>query len=111
MIEVSASATQAIKAFFEDKKVDSSLRVFLQAGGCGGPALRLILDEAKESDLSYEVEGLTYLIDKELSEQSGAVKVDFVDDGHQQGFMLTSANPIAGEGGGCSCSGGGSCGC
>jgi Fe-S cluster assembly iron-binding protein IscA len=52
MIEVSASASQAIKAFFEDKKVESSLRVFLQAGGCGGPALRLVLDEAKENDLS-----------------------------------------------------------
>lgn len=109
MIEVSASATQAIKAFFEDKKVESSLRVFLQAGGCGGPALRLVLDEAKENDLSYEVDGLTYLIDKELSLQSGEVKIDFVDNGYQQGFMLSSANPVAGQGGGCSC--GGSCSC
>jgi iron-sulfur cluster assembly accessory protein len=110
MIEVSASATQAIKAFFEDKKVESSLRVFLQAG-CGGTSLRLVLDEAKENDLSYQIEGLTYLIDKELSAQSGAVKVDFVDNDGQQGFMLTSANPIAGGGGGCGCSSGGSCSC
>lgn len=110
MIDVSASATQAIKAFFEEKKVESSLRVFLPAGGCGGPALRLVLDEAKENDLSYQVEGLTYLIDKELVAQSGAVKVDYVDNGFQQGFMLTSANPVAGQGGGCSCNGG-SCGC
>jgi iron-sulfur cluster assembly accessory protein len=109
MIEVSASASQAIKAFFEEKKLDSALRVLMQAG-CGGPALRLVLDEAKDSDLSFQVEGLTYIIDKDLSVQSGAVKVDFVDNGMQQGFMVTSANPIAaGEGGGCSC--GGSCSC
>lgn len=109
MIEISASATQAIKAFLEEKKLDSALRVFLQDGGCGGPALRLVLDEVKESDLSYQVEGLTYVIDKELSVQSGDVKVDFVDNGMQQGFMVSSANPVAGQGGGCAC--GGSCGC
>lgn len=109
MIEVTPSASQAIKAFFEDKKLDSALRVFLQAGGCGGPALRLVLDEAKQTDDSFQIDGLTYLIDKELSQQSGDVKVDFVDNGCQQGFMLSSANPLASEGGGCSCGSGCSC--
>jgi hypothetical protein len=54
------------------------------------------------------VDGLTYLIDKELSVQSGAVKVDFIDNGWQQGFVLSAANPLGGGGGGgcgsgCSC--------
>jgi Fe-S cluster assembly iron-binding protein IscA len=68
----------------------------------------LVLDEPKDTDDSYQVEGLTYLIDKELSTQSGDVKVDFVDNGWQQGFMLSAANPL---GGGSSSCGSTSCSC
>lgn len=61
----------------------------------------MVLDEPKDSDDSFQVDGLTYLIDKDLSVQSGDVKVDFVDNGWQQGFMLSSAKPIMSSGGGC----------
>ena len=37
----------------------------------------MVLDEPKDNDDKYEVDGLTYLIDKELSGKSGDVKVDF----------------------------------
>jgi hypothetical protein len=33
MIEVTESASKAIKAFMQEKQLDSALRVFLQAGG------------------------------------------------------------------------------
>ena len=67
----------------------------------------MVLDEPKDSDESYQVDGLSYLIDKDLSVRSGDVKVDFVDNGWQQGFAISSANPM---GGGATC-GSGSCSC
>lgn len=33
MIEVTESAGKAIKAFFEEKSLDSALRIFMQSGG------------------------------------------------------------------------------
>jgi len=33
MIEVSDSASQAIKGFMDERKLDSALRVYLQSGG------------------------------------------------------------------------------
>jgi Fe-S cluster assembly iron-binding protein IscA len=63
--------------------------------------MRLVLDEPKENDDKYEVDGLTYLIDKELSTQSGDVKVDFVDNGWQQGFVLSTAHPLGSGGSSC----------
>lgn len=69
--------------------------------------MRLVLDEPKDNDEKTEVDGLTYLIDKDLSTQSGTVKVDYIDNGWQQGFVLSATNPLGGGGGscgsGCSC--------
>ena len=73
--------------------------------------MRLVLDEPKDSDESVEVDGLTYLIDKDLFTQSGEVKVDYVDNGWQQGFTLSSQNPLGGGAASCSTEGcSGSCG-
>ena len=71
----------------------------------------MVLDEPKENDDKYEVDGLTYLIDKDLAQTSGKVTVDFIDNGWQQGFTVNSENPV---GGGASCSSSGcgdSCSC
>ena len=54
---------------------------------------------------------VTFLVDGDLMEQCGSVKVDFIEAGYRSGFAITSANSL-GTGGGC-CSGGscgGSCG-
>lgn len=68
----------------------------------------MVLDEPKDNDAQVEIEGLTYLIDKGLSERAGTVKVDFVDNGWQQGFTLASEKPLSS--GAMSC-GDGSCSC
>ena len=68
----------------------------------------MVLDEPKENDDKYEIDGLTYLIDKTLASTSGKITVDFVDNGWQQGFTVNSENPLAGDGASCSTSGCGS---
>jgi len=104
MIEVTPSASQAVKAVMAERNLDSSLRVTLSSGGWSGPSLGLVLDEPTEHDEKYEIDGLTYLIDKKLSQQSGDIKLDYVDRGYASGLVLTSANPIGGGGCGPSCS-------
>ena len=65
----------------------------------------MALDEPKKTDEVYEVEGFTYLIDKEFMEKAKPIKVDFIE----VGFKLTSAIDFgAGGCGGCGTSG--SCG-
>jgi iron-sulfur cluster assembly protein len=70
----------------------------------------LALDESKNSDKAFEEDGLTFLVDQDLLEKCGSVKVDFMEAGYRSGFSITSANPL-GAGGSCSSgSCGGSCG-
>jgi len=69
----------------------------------------LALDEPKESDAKYEQDGLTFLVDNNLLDTCGSIKVDFVDAGMRSGFSISSTKPL-GDGGcssseGCSSSG------
>jgi iron-sulfur cluster assembly accessory protein len=111
MFEITDLAASNLRAYLDQNKVDSAIRIALMQGGCSGPSLGLALDEAKASDKVFEEGTLKFLVDGDLLDRCGTVKVDFIDAGYRSGFAITSANSL-GTGGGC-CSGGscgGSCG-
>ncbi len=104
MFEVTEIAANNLKAYFEQNKVDSPVRVGLMQGGCSGAALGLALDEPKADDKVFEDKALKFIIAEDLLGQCGSVKVDFIEAGYRSGFSITSANPVGG--GGCgSCNG------
>ena len=106
MFEVTDLATENLKTYMEQNKIDSALRVSLMSGGWSGPSLGLALDEPKDSDSKYEQDGMTFLVDNSLLDTCGSIKIDFIDAGMRSGFSISSTNPIGDGGGGCS---GGSC--
>jgi len=61
----------------------------------------LALDEPKENDEKYEQDGLTFLVDNNLLDTCGTIKVDFIDAGMRSGFSISSEKPLGG-GSGCS---------
>ncbi len=49
------------------------------------------LDEAKENDITKEVEGIEFVVDKEVDEQFGNVIVDFSSGFLGKRFMVNYA--------------------
>ncbi|MEA3429521.1 MAG: hypothetical protein U9Q84_10020 [Thermodesulfobacteriota bacterium] len=63
----------------------------------------MALDELKDTDVAYDIDGFKYIVDKEFMEKTKPIKVDF----NQFGFKVTSGIDL---GAGCSsCSNTGSC--
>ena len=85
------------------------ISIFLQSG-CSGTQLAMGVDQARDGDDTYDVDGISYVIETKLAEVVGDMKLDYLNDDIQQGFMLSSSKPLPQpEGGSCgSCS---SCGC
>ena len=98
MIDVTESAQKQFEEYFKDKEA-SPIRVYLASGGCSGTRLTLALDEANEKDKEFEAAGFRFVIDKELLELTGKVRIDMT----YYGFTVESDNPVGG--GGCSCGG------
>ena len=109
MVEVTETATTQIAEYFKDKEV-SPVRIFLNEGGWGGPSLAMALDEPKETDETFEVDGFKYIVDKDFLEKAKPIKIDFLEIG----FKLTSSlvfDQSQGCAGSCSTGGeAGSCG-
>jgi len=71
--------------------------------------LSLALDEPRENDDTYDVQGYSFVVERALGEQTGTIRIDMT----QYGFTVDSENPMNAGGGGCggSCGGGSSSGC
>ena len=65
----------------------------------------MALDEPKDSDDSFDVKGLKFVVDKEFMEKAEIIKIDFTG----MGFHLDS-NIDLGQGGCSGCGSTGSCG-
>jgi iron-sulfur cluster assembly protein len=103
MLTVTDKALEIIKDFLKDKKVDASIRVFLNMG-CSGPSLGMALNEAQnELDEVIQAGGTTFVIEKDLLNQVKPINIDFIATPQGAGFKLTSSLPEGGGCGSCSC--------
>ena len=100
MVEVTESAAQQITEYFKGKDA-SPIRIFLNEGGWGGPSLGMALDEPKDNDSVFDVEGFQYVVNNDLLEKAKPIKVDFL----QIGFKIDSSMDFGADSGcaGCSC--------
>lgn len=106
MVQITDKAHEALKGIMEERKLDSPIRIFM-AQGCGGAALQMALDEPQTGDETYDLNGITAIIDRGLLAQAGEVSIDYVEAGMRSGFMISSKEPLKVEGGdgcGCGCS-------
>jgi iron-sulfur cluster assembly protein len=60
--------------------------------------LALALDEQRDNDSIHEISGYTFLVENDLINSAGAIKVDMTP----YGFAVTSEVNLGGNGGGCS---------
>ena len=82
MLEITKSATDKIVEYLKDWEV-KPIRIFLNAGGWGGPSLAMALDEPRDTDIVFDIDGFKYIVDKEFMKEAESIKVDFSGFGFQ----------------------------
>ena len=95
MFTVTQEARDQIALYFE-KNNKKPIRLLLN-NGCRGPHLAMALDEQHQDDIGYDVDGVTYVIEKSLFQRIRPVTIHF----SEQGFVIDSKLPPASGCGGC----------
>jgi len=62
----------------------------------------MALDESNESDETFKINGLTFMIEKELLEMVKPVKVDYIETPRGSGYAIEANLQGGGGCGGCS---------
>lgn len=73
-----------------DREVNPSPIRVTMAGGCIGPHLGMLFDSARPNDETFEVEGIYYVIDKELLFRCKPITVDYGSNVSGGKFSITS---------------------
>ncbi|WP_028325530.1 hypothetical protein [Desulfatirhabdium butyrativorans] len=66
----------------------------------------MALDEPRDNDATYEIDGFTYLVDKDFMAKAQPIKIDYM----VSGFKLDCGIDFGASSGGCSSCGSGTCG-
>ena len=106
MFEVTDEALGKIKEYLTQQGESSPIRVVLSQGGWSGPSLGMALDELKDDDQTFDNDGVTFLVNKDLFEQVKPIKVDFIESPLGARFNIVSKLSAQQSEGGCceSCS-------
>ena len=96
-VTLTPAAAQAVLDLLEKRNLTGyALRVFVSGGGCSGFQYGMALeDHIRESDLTYEMNGVKLVVDEiSINYLSGAT-VDYVDGLMGSGFKIENPNAVA----------------
>lgn len=68
------------------------LRVGVKGGGCSGLSYVLGFDEKKEADEEYEVEGITFIMEKAHEMYLFGMEIDWENGLNNRGFTFKNPN-------------------
>jgi iron-sulfur cluster assembly protein len=89
MLDITKTAGKMIREIVDGEENPSPVRITM-AGGCIGPHLGMLFDSARRNDETFEVEGVFYVIDKELLFRFRPITVDYINNASGGKFSVTS---------------------
>lgn len=76
-IRITPSAAEALKAKIAEKGEKKAVRVYVSGVGWGGPSFGLTLDEPKNTDNIYEIEGIKVIFEKDFEPYTKGFVIDY----------------------------------
>ena len=100
-VTLTSSAVREVKRLMNEEGFDTSnyLRIGVKGGGCSGMTYILGFDQKQENDEVYEVDGLSFIMDKSHTIYLLGMQVDWQGGLNSRGF--TFSNPNASKTCGC----------
>lgn len=94
-LQITPGAYQELKSCFKSQNQKASIRIWLNALGCHGPSLKMLLHEGNaEKDEIFVYDDFNFVIDKPLAARMQHLSIDFEPG---RSFRFTADNPDIGS--------------
>ena len=96
-VKITPNALEEIRQLFDSSVADASkmLRIGVKGGGCSGLSYVLEMDERKERDEVFDVEGIPCIIDPAHSLYLFGMEIDWKKGLDARGFVFNNPNAAA----------------
>ncbi|MFN3939874.1 MAG: HesB/IscA family protein [Chitinophagales bacterium] len=93
-VTLTKSAYNELKRIMSEKDLPAGygLRIGVKGGGCAGLSYVLGFDTAKDTDQTFQYEGLTVYMDKTHGMYLVGMEIDFVEGLNNRGFTFNNPN-------------------
>lgn len=95
VIHIDSKAVQKIQRFLTQKKQAGCVRVEIRSSGCCDAALALVVQDALETDIVEQYNGLHIALPVEIHQVVGSITISSSDDDASDDFFLTSEKPFS----------------
>jgi iron-sulfur cluster assembly protein len=93
-VRLTKTATEELRRLFDNREQGSNkmLRIGVKGGGCSGFSYILEMDEQKERDEVFEIEGIPCLIDPAHGMYLYGMEIDWKSGLDARGFVFNNPN-------------------
>lgn len=95
MITVTPEALEVIRLFLEKNGLQKPVRIHLHSTGCCDASLGLMVDDIHEDDWKENLQGILFVIGREVNDLTGNITIAWAAEKHRTGFVLTSENAVS----------------
>jgi iron-sulfur cluster insertion protein len=93
MITITENVDTKVSEILNEEATATSLRVFVQGGGCSGMSYGFTLEtEQNEDDFVIEQQGVKYLIDAMSMQYLQGATIDYKEDFEGSNFVIQNPN-------------------
>jgi HesB-like selenoprotein len=101
LIDITEDAYKEFKNFLDENDIkEYNIRINFAGNSCSGPAFNISVDSAKEDDIVEKVNDITFVTDKDITNEFGGFVLLSTEENSGRGMSLRPL--IEPEGGGCS---------
>jgi Fe-S cluster assembly iron-binding protein IscA len=91
LVTLEPGVGQAIRSSLAEAGAQGPVRIEIRSSGCCDPALGLVVDTIRESDLVEEADGVTFVVSPETHHLVGEVTISQADGA----LVLTPSRPLS----------------
>ena len=95
MFNATEKAVNNLSHYLEANNMQTGIRITCRHGKSTKPRLGILFGTAKVSDQTFEVQGVRFVVNRELLEKSGGITLDYNGQGPDKGYKLSPTNPVA----------------